>query len=114
MNIEIKFKNKKLKLNVNKTGCFTAGLGLMFRTKNTPNLLFDLGMNVNAGITSVFVFFPFLVLWLDERNNVIEHRIVKPFRLFVKPRFEFRKFIEIPQNKKNRRIIKIFVDKGKI
>ena len=105
MKIIIKHHNKKIKLNAKKLGKFSRGLGLMFRSKNTNNLLFDFDRDVTTSITSFFVFFPFLAIWLDENNKVIDKKIVKPFTLSIKPKTEFKRLIEIPINSKNKEIV---------
>ena len=112
MQVIVKDHNKKIKINLKKTGLFTRGSGLMFRTKNTDNLLFEFGKDVRISITSFFVFFPFLAIWLDKNNNVVDKKIVKPFILSIKPRNKFRKIIEVPLRENTEDIIKFFLGKG--
>jgi len=38
----------------------------------------------------------FFAIWLDERNNIIEIKLVKPFQFNIKPKKKFSKLIEIP------------------
>ncbi|MCW8966649.1 MAG: DUF192 domain-containing protein [Candidatus Pacearchaeota archaeon] len=106
----INYKNKKIELKIKKVSFFGKGIGLMFRTKNTKNLLFELSKDTKRAIHSYFVFFDFLAIWLDKNNKVIEYKIIEPFELSISPKKEFRKLIEIPINDKNREIIKFFVD----
>jgi len=108
MKIIINNREKKIKLDVKKTGFFSKGFGLMFRSKDTDNLLFEYRKDVRISITSFFVFFPFLAIWLDGNNKVIDIKMVKPFQLSVKPKNKFRKIVEIPVNNRNLDIIKIF------
>ncbi len=103
-----KFRRKKLKLSVIRTNFFSRFSGLMFKTKETKNLLFEFSNDVSVGIHSLFVFFSFLVVWLDERNRVLDFQIVKPFCFYIKPKVKYRKFIEIPLNEKNEHIINKF------
>lgn len=86
----------------------------MFRTQSTENLLFSFSEDTDTEFHSFFVFFPFLMLWLDEKNIVIEWRIVMPFSTVKAPKRKFRNVVEIPCNLKNEKIIKIFVGRGKI
>jgi uncharacterized membrane protein (UPF0127 family) len=108
MNIKIKLNNKKINLNVKKSGFLGKFRGLMFRSlEKSSILLFD---NVNnVAIHSFFVFFPFLVLWLDEKNTIVEWKIVKPFSLYEKSNNHFSKIIEIPLNRRYHFIVDVIV-----
>jgi len=108
MKITINNRGKKIELDVKKTGFFSKGFGLMFKSRNCENLLFEFGKDVRISITSFFVFFPFLAIWLDGNNEVIEFKLVKPFQLSVSPKNKFGKIIEIPVNDRNSSIIRIF------
>ena len=70
---------KKIILSVKETGFFSRGIGLMFRSFKTKNLLFSFKKDVGLSITSFFVFFKFLASWLDDKNNVLEFKVVRPF-----------------------------------
>ena len=113
--MEIKVFNgkKSLNLHVKKTGQFSRGLGLMFKTRNTESLLFNFHKDVRVSFTGLFVFFPFLVLWLDGKNKVVDKRIVRPFELSVKARIGFRRVVEVPVNDENKEILKFFVEKSR-
>ncbi len=91
--MEIIYNKKKIEIPIKKS----LGIrGLMFRRKNNaPILLFE---NVGA-LHSFFVFFPFIALWLDKNNNVVDLKIVKPFTLIVKSEKKSKKIIEISINK---------------
>lgn len=86
-------------------------LGLMFRNKDYDNLYFDFGYKSRHAIHSFFVFFDFLAIWLNEKNNVVSWEIVRPFNALVQPKKPCRKLIEVPLNKKNKRILAFFVEK---
>lgn len=74
-------------------------IGLMFSQREKAQiLLFELKKPI--GIHSFFVFFPFIALWLDDKNNVVEWKIVKPFLPYVKPDRNFSKIIEIPVSRR--------------
>ncbi len=112
----VRHKGRKINIPVRRTGFFRRGTGLTFRTRNTDNLLFDFDESVDPGsifaaVTSWFVFFPFLILWLDEDNTVVEKKIVRPFSLSFRPSRPFRKFVEVPFNEKNRQILTFFDEK---
>ncbi len=105
-NIKVGFKGKKFDVKVRELSLPEQGLGLMFRTKNCDNLLFD--RRGRWAIHSWFVFFKFLALWLDEKNNVVEWKIVSPFKKYVVPKNDFARLIEVPINARNKKIIDIF------
>lgn len=94
--ITIKNKKKKISLNVRKLNRIDRFIGLMFKRRNSPALLFEFGKETRISIHSFFVFFPFLAIWLDNENNITEKRIIKPFYPSIKPKKEFKKLIEIP------------------
>jgi uncharacterized membrane protein (UPF0127 family) len=86
---------------------FQKARGLIFtRKEKVKTLLFKFDKERIISIHSLFVFFPFVAIWLDDKNNVIEKRIVKPFRLSVMPKKPFSRLIEIPINRKYLKIIK--------
>ena len=114
MRVVINYTGKKIKLDARKTGAFSKGLGLMFKSRETENLLFDFGRNVKYLFHSFFVFFPFLIIFLDENNKVIECRIAKPFQLCIKPKEKYRKVVELPFNSKNEKIIQLFMAKSPV
>jgi|TARA_Y100000294_G_scaffold176154_1_gene197848 uncharacterized membrane protein (UPF0127 family) len=114
---KIGFKNKKREVNllVNECNMLERIRGLMFRKNNADLiLLFNFKKQVEWRIHSYFVFFDFLAVWTDDKNNIIERKIVKPFTLSIKPKKSFYKLIEIPINKKNKKIIHFFVGKRNI
>ena len=114
MNIAVLFKKQKICLIVRKVSSFRKFTGLMFRTRATENLLFSFSKDTDISFHSLFVFFPFLMLWLDEKNKVIEWRVIMPFSTVIRAKKKFKRVVEIPLNMRNDEIIKIFVDKGKI
>lgn len=104
--IRVGFGSKRFSLSVRRLSYCEYFIGLMFKSKDSENLLFDLPGR--WGIHSFFVFFSFLALWLDKKNSVVEWKIVKPFSFFVKPKRKFARLVEIPVNSKNKKIISIF------
>ena len=111
MIINLKFHRKKRKIKVKKLSEFEKISGLMFKSRRNENILFDFQKDVKISIHSFFVFFPFLAVWLDDKNKVLEVNKVEPFTIAVLPKKPFRKLIEIPFNKENKKIIRFFDDK---
>ena len=114
---KVGFKNKGKKINflVKECNALERIRGLMFRKNNLSDiLLFNFRKKSRLMIHSYFVFFDFLAVWTDEKNNILEKKIVKPFTFSVKPKKSFNKLIEIPINKKNKRIIQFFVGRRNI
>jgi uncharacterized membrane protein (UPF0127 family) len=72
--------------------------GLMFRRALAPDqvYLFRWGApsRAEAIIHSLFVFFPFAVLWLDAEDRVVDGRLVRPFALWVAPKSPASCFVE--------------------
>jgi len=112
--MRIFYKNKRFEIPVKKVSFFGKFSGLMFRTKETGNLLFDFRRDVEFSLHSFFVFFDFLVLWLDENNKVVDFRVAKPFLFSIRTKKPFRRILEIPINRKNSKIVSFFVGERKI
>ncbi|MBX4211972.1 DUF192 domain-containing protein [Candidatus Pacearchaeota archaeon] len=87
--------------------------GLMFKSSSTQNLLFEFNGYVRASITSWFVFFPFMAIWLDDKNRILEWKVVDPFVLRILPKEKFRKLVEVPLHERNRKILDFVVGKRK-
>ena len=108
--LKISFKGKSISLSARKMGFFGKIKGLMFKSSR-ENLLFEFSSDTSTKIHSFFVFFSFLAVWLDEKNRVLECKIVSPFTVAVSPQKAYRKLVEVPLNKKNTKIIEFFVGK---
>ena len=80
-------------------------IGLMFKKRSVGNLLFEFENDVKIPFHSFFVFFSFLIIWIDEDNKVLGWKVIKPFTFRIIPEREFRKVIEIPFNDGNMKII---------
>ncbi len=73
--------------------------GLTFTSrKRARALLFEFNKPVNLKIHSMFVWFPFVAIWINHKNEIIEKRIIKPWKASVKSKKPFKKLIEIPIN----------------
>lgn len=101
MQVIIKNKSKSIKINnVKKVSEFEKAIGLMFRLReNCPAMLFEFDKLTRMRIHSLFVFFKFGAIWLDDKNKIVDKNIVKPFRLSVSSKKPFYKLLEIPLNK---------------
>ncbi len=106
---KISFKHKGRNLSIRAKPVSMFNPGLMFKSRDTGLILFEFRKQVSFNITSLFVFFPFVVVWLDENSKVIDVRKIKPFTFSINPGRKFKKIIEIPVNKKNKQIIKLLV-----
>lgn len=110
MKINIDFKGKKFLLDVKKYGFFKRFRGLMFRKKENANaLLFEFDKKTNLSLHSFFVFFSFLVLWLDDKNNIVDIKKCKPFQFRIITDKKFSKIVEIPLNKRYKKISRLLV-----
>jgi uncharacterized membrane protein (UPF0127 family) len=92
-NKTLNIKIKPLKTPIQKT------LGLMFK-KNSPPLLFIFKKPTRQPIHSFFCK-PFIAIWLNKKNQIIEIKKVKPNQLSIKPKQKFTKLLEIPENNPN-------------
>ena len=114
MQVIIKDKSKNIKIkDVKKYSEFGKAIGLMFRSReNCPAMLFEFSKPTRMRIHSFFVFFKFGAVWLDDKNKIIEKKIVKPFLPSIVPKKRFYKLVEIPLNKKYKKEIKILFKKS--
>lgn len=107
----INYKAKKIKLKVKKIKGFRKYLGLIFKSRESENLLFEFYKDVNVSFHSIFVFFPFLIVWLDSKNRVLDFRVIKPFCFCFGINKKFRRVVEMPLNEKNEKILRFFYNK---
>lgn len=107
--MKITLNKKTIDVPLRRLSLFGKIKGLMF-SRSSQILFFA---NTNR-IHSLFVFFSFLAVWLNDKNEIIEITMVKPFRLDVKPRKFATNLIEIPIVEDNNKIIELLVGKGKV
>jgi uncharacterized membrane protein (UPF0127 family) len=109
MQVIIKNDSKRLVVkNVKKLSEFQKGIGLMFHSKEKcPAMLFEFTRPITMMIHSLFVFFKFGAVWLDDKNRIVDKKLVKPFRLAVSSEKPFYKLVEIPLNKYYKKEIKL-------
>ena len=110
--VGLKFKEKRIDIkNVKKLSEFQKGIGLMFKKREKcPAMLFEFTQPTTMGIHSLFVFFKFAAVWLDDKNRIVDKRIVKPFRLLVLSKKPFYKLVEIPLNKYYKKEIQLLFE----
>ena len=107
--ILIGYKNKKIKVFVQDCNFFKKFSGLMFSDKEkSENLLFDFKIKQKINIHSLFVFYDFLAIWLDEKNDVVDLKKVRPFTFCISPKEACFKLVEIPINRKNKEFFSKF------
>ena len=100
------YKGKSFSVEAKSCNFFQKGIGLMFsRREKANNLIFEFNKKRKIVIHSFFVFFPFVALWLNEKNEIVDIKIVKPFVSYVSPSEKTKCLIEIPINKKNKKIV---------
>lgn len=107
------YKKRKIVLEVKEcSSLWSKFMGLMFRTKNTAPLIFIFNKPTKTPIHSLFCQ-EFIAVWLDDKNRVVGVKKVKSWRWSVKPKKKFVNLVEIPINKRYRRMIKFLVDDAK-
>jgi len=107
--MRIKKKGKVIEIGkVKKVNGVGKAIGLMFcRREKANSLLFEFKKPTKMKIHSHFVFFPFLAIWLDEKDNIIDLKKIKPFKINIGIKKPFSKLVEVPINKKNKSIVEI-------
>ncbi|MFH1607863.1 MAG: hypothetical protein ABIA78_01905 [archaeon] len=107
MGLRINYKNNEFDLDVKKVSELGKISGLMFcRRENARTLLFEFNKSTRMAIHSWFVFFPFIAIWLDDKNQVVEIKKITSWRSYIVPKRKFSKLIEIPCNEKYEELIK--------
>lgn len=88
---------------------FEKVMGLMFRKKLRHALWFNFNRKtrIDASIHSFFVFFPFDVIWLNEKKIVDLRKNVKPFTFNITPKKPADSMIELPIGTINKQKLKI-------
>jgi len=109
--ITLIFKSKRIPLSIKNCNFLEMSKGLMFTNKEKTNaLLFEFKKERKIIIHSFFVFYPFLAIWCDEKNKILEIKKVYPFSFTIIPKFSSKKLIEIPINKKYEGLIQNFIN----
>src|SRR3989344_2594152 len=92
--MKIKIKNKFIE--VEEMNGFDRFKGLMFRKKSKP-LLFRFEKPVREPIHSFFCK-SFYAVWMKD-GKIVDEKLVKPFRFFVRPKDSFTDLVEFPVGK---------------
>lgn len=111
--IKVYYARKGFSLKVKKMSFFGKIRGLMFK-KQSDILLFNFSRECREQIHSLFVFFPFMAIWLNEKNEIVEFKVVRPFALSVMPDKKYSRLIEIPlevKDEKAQKLINFLVGK---
>lgn len=101
--MRIKFRGKEFEIDVRKS---SGVRGLMFYRRESASALI---FNFQSSLHSFFVFFDFLVLWLDGEGNVLDYLIVKPWTFFVDSSVKYSQIVEIPVNRRYFEVVKFIV-----
>jgi uncharacterized membrane protein (UPF0127 family) len=97
--VDFKYKTKNFSLDFVECNFLKRISGLTFTKKsNAKALLFDFKKPVLVPIHSLFVFFDFIAVWLDEKGKVVDLKVVHPWNFSVCPTRKFNKLLEIPIN----------------
>jgi len=108
--IFINYKRKKIKIIAENCNLLKKFIGLIFsRHEKAKILLFSFKKKQKIIIHSLCVFYPFVAIWLDEKNNVVDLKVVKPFSFYVSHKNMADKLVEIPVNDKYHDILALFV-----
>ena len=108
MKFSFNYRKRKIELDLRVFNWIERFFGLMFtRKKNAKALLFDFKKPGRVPIHSWFVFFPFVAVWLDDENKIIDVKTIRPFTLLISPKKPFCKIIEIPINEKYKQVIEL-------
>jgi uncharacterized membrane protein (UPF0127 family) len=104
------YNKKKFQIKAKLCNSFEKFFGLMFKNREkSVALLFEFKKPVNLKIHSLFVFFPFVAVWFDNKNKIVDLKMIKPFTPTISPKKSFSKLLEIPINKRYSEKIKLLV-----
>lgn len=104
--IALNYGKKQIEIPCEDCNIWQKMRGLMFRKRaNAPILLFRFIEDKKISFHSFFVFFPFVIIWLDKNNKVIEYREIRPWTWRIKTKKHFSKVIEIPVSYKNAKLL---------
>ncbi|MEK6873760.1 MAG: hypothetical protein AABW91_02855 [Nanoarchaeota archaeon] len=112
-NLKIFLNGKEIVVrDIIKANQFMKIKGLMFSIReNAFPILFETKNPLS--IHSFFVFYEFLAIWLDDKNKVLDYKIVKPFSIREIAEKEFSKILEIPLNRRYYDVVNFIVG-GKV
>jgi uncharacterized membrane protein (UPF0127 family) len=106
--IIIKYKKRKIKIIAEDCNFLKKFTGLMFsRRQSSRALLFNFKKKQKIIIHSFYVFYPFIAIWLDDKNSIVDLKIVNPFSPLISNKKIAFKLVEIPINDYYKGIVKI-------
>lgn len=109
MKFKFNYKKKKFEIEVEECRSFFSKFkGLMFQDESKP-LLFIFKKPTRQAIHSFFCV-PFIAIWFDG-NEVVEAKLIKPWKYFIQPKKKFDKLLEIPSTT---HFFREFLDEAKI
>ncbi len=110
--ISIVFGDKKFDVLVDLVPKWFEGIGLMFKGRDyRRRLLFSFKRPTKLSIHSLFCFYPFYAIWMDEKMRVLSVKKVLPFSFSVGIKEKYRYLLEVPINKFNLEICN-FIDEN--
>ena len=71
--------------------------GLMFQKPDSSPIFWTFKHSVYFGLHSFFCPI-FIALWYDENHNLIDQKLITPWKLFIYPKTKFTTLVEIPIN----------------
>ncbi len=105
--IIIHYKRKRIKIIAKDCNVLQKLVGLMFsRRESAKILLFNFKKKQKIRIHSMFVFYPFVAIWLDKRNRVVDLKIVNHFVFCISPKKESYGLVEIPISSQYKKLLK--------
>ena len=104
--MKLKINNKEYEF-IRCNTFFSRLKGLMFSKKK--NLLFIFPVKEKPFIHMFFVFYPITIIFLDEFYNILEHKHIYPFQIYL-PKQKFKYLLEIPEKIENPNKV-FFIDK---
>ncbi|SRR3990172_3020314 len=106
--VSFNFKGREITIDAKECRGICKIFGLVFkRRQNASALLFSFNKPSKIRIHSLFVFFPFVAVWLDEEDNAIDVKEIKPFTMSAEAKRPYRKLLEIPLNEKYKKKIRL-------
>ena len=104
--MKVKIGGDEIEIDVLEKRGFGVFRGLMFRSlAKAPALRF----NIQGSLHSFFVFFNFVVLWLDDENNVVDSRVVRPFTFYINSKKKFSRIVEVPVSRRYEGVVEKIV-----
>lgn len=101
MKARITLNSKSIEFPIERCSSWSKFKGLMFSANHLP-LLIEIK---NKPIHSMFVFYPFLAIWLNDESKIVDYKLVHPFTSSVMPQSDFTKIIEIPYKNEFKNIV---------